>query len=94
VALTGLVLDAAARPARLWLRSRPSPGQPLNGIEIDFTAGFGDTGADVPDMLKRAMLTHIAQMFEFRGAVSIDQQPATVPDGYERLIAPFVTRRL
>jgi uncharacterized phiE125 gp8 family phage protein len=92
--LAGLVLDGAARPARLWLRSTPAPGQALNGIEIDFIAGFGEAGTDVPDTLKRAMLVHIALMYEFRGAVPLDQQPAAVPDGYERLIAPFLIRRL
>jgi uncharacterized phiE125 gp8 family phage protein len=94
VDLTGHVLDGAARPARLWLRNRPSPGQALNGVEVDFTAGFGEAGTDVPDTLKRAMLTHIAQMYEFRGAVPVDAQPAAVPSGYERLVAPFAIRRL
>ncbi|KQO79428.1 head-tail connector protein [Rhizobium sp. Leaf262] len=86
---TDKLLDGQARPARLWLRQPPVPGQPLNGIEIDFTAGFGESGAEVPDTLKRAMLIHIAHMFAFRGAVSPADQPAGVPVGYERLIAPF-----
>lgn len=94
VDLAGHVLDGAGRPARLWLRSRPAPSQAMNGIEVDFTAGFGEAGADVPDTLKRAMLTHIALMYEFRGAVPVEQQPAAVPDGYERLVAPFCIRRL
>lgn len=94
VDLAGHVLDGDGRPARLWLRNRPSPGQALNGIEIDFTAGFGEAGADVPDTLKRAMLVHIAQMYEFRGVVPADQQPAGVPEGYDRLLAPFAIRRL
>lgn len=88
------VLDGQARPARLWLRQPPAPGQPLNGIEIDFTAGFGESGADVPDTLKRAMLIHVAHMFAFRGVVSAADQPAGVPTGYDRLIAPFCRRGL
>lgn len=89
--VTGIdkLLDGDGRPARLWLRQPPAPGQPLNGIEIDFTAGYGESGADVPDTLKRAMLIHIAHMFAFRGAVSPADQPAGVPRGYERLVAPF-----
>jgi uncharacterized phiE125 gp8 family phage protein len=94
VSLDGHVLDGDARPARLFLRNRPIPGEPLNGIEIDFTAGFGDAGLDVPDTLKRAMLTHIAAMHEFRGAVTPADQPAVIPEGYDRLIAPFLIRRL
>jgi uncharacterized phiE125 gp8 family phage protein len=94
VDLGGHVLDGTARPARLWLRNPPAPGQTLNGVEIDFTAGFGQAATEVPDTLKRAMLIHIARMYEFRGAVPVEMQPAGVPEGYEQLLAPFVIRRL
>ena len=83
------LLDGEARPARLWLRDRPIPGRTMNGIEIDFIAGYGEAGTDVPDTLKRAMLLHVAQMFAFRGAVALENQPAGVPAGYERLVSPF-----
>ena len=83
-----------ARPARLWLREVPEPGRVLNGIEIEFSAGFGEGGAEVPDTLKRAMLLHIAAMFASRGVVAADAQPAVVPPGYDRLIAPFCRRGL
>jgi uncharacterized phiE125 gp8 family phage protein len=92
--LAGHVLDGARRPARLWLRGRPDPRQAINGIEVDFTAGFGETGADVPDTLKRAMLIHVALMYEFRGAVPAEMQPAAIPEGYDRLVAPFLIRGL
>lgn len=94
LSLAGHVLDRASRPARLWLRDRPSARAAINGLEVDFTAGFGESGADVPDTLKRAMLIHVAHMFEFRGAVPVELQPAGVPEGYERLIAPYLLRRL
>jgi uncharacterized phiE125 gp8 family phage protein len=94
VSLDGHVLDAASEPARLCLSERPLAGQRLNGIEIDMLAGFGDAGTDVPDALKQAMLTHIALMYELRGAVSAGLQPAAVPAGYERLISPFRPVRL
>ena len=89
-----MMLDGQVLPARLALTLRPDPGRALNGIEIDFTAGFGPTGADVPDTLKRAMLLHLALLYEFRGAVPPGDQPAAVPAGYDRLIAPFRIRRL
>lgn len=94
LALSGAVLDGAARPARLMLPDLPAPGLALNGIEIDFTAGFGEAGTDVPDTLKRALLTHVAAMFELRGVLSPGDQPGTLPPGYERLVAPFRIRRL
>ena len=92
--LTGMCSTAQARPARLILNQNVNSGRAINGIEIDFSAGFGETGADVPDMLKRAMLMHVAQMFAFRGAVAAEDQPADMPAGYDRLIAPFLMRRL
>jgi uncharacterized phiE125 gp8 family phage protein len=94
VSLEDHLLDGAGRPARLWLKNQPTPGQPINGIEIDFSAGYGEAGTDVPDTLKRAMSLHVGHMFAFRGVVSPDQQPAGIPDGYERLIAPYRMRRL
>ncbi|MDB5555190.1 MAG: hypothetical protein JWL86_5174 [Rhizobium sp.] len=94
VALVGHVLDGVRRPARLWLRESVGARQAINGIEVDFTAGFGESGTDVPDTLKRAMLVHAAHCYEFRGAVPIEMQPASVPEGYDRLIAPFLIRRL
>lgn len=94
VPLSGSRLDGNARPARLYLPVRPATGAALNGIEIDFTAGFGSAGTDVPDTLKRALLMHVALMFAFRGAVAVDSQPVAVPDGYERLVAPYRLRRL
>lgn len=94
VSLADHLLDGEARPARLWLRDPPAPGRALNGIEIDFVAGFGSSGADVPDTLKRAMLIHVAAMFAVRGAGTIAAQGAAMPPGYERLIAPYCRRGL
>ncbi len=94
VSLDGHVLDAVSTPARLFLAAQPATSRPLNGIEIDVTAGFGNTGADVPDTLKRAMLMHVALMYELRGAVLAEMQPAAVPAGYDRLVSPFRPVRL
>ncbi|QRM54752.1 head-tail connector protein [Sinorhizobium sp. BG8] len=91
---SGFVLDGAARPSRLFLPRRPPTGRAVNGIEIDFTAGFGETGAEVPDVLKRALLLHVAAMFELRGVLDAAMQPGTIPPGYDRLVAPYRIRRL
>ncbi len=92
--LTGY--DARCNRARRgWCSMNgPRPGRAINGIEIDFTAGFGAAGHDVPQLLKRAMLMHVAQLYEFRGAVATSDQPAAIPPGYERLIAPCRRRAL
>lgn len=93
VTLSGIALDGHARPARLLLKEMPTSAQEINGIEIDFTAGFG-TENEIPPELKRAMLLHVAVMFELRGAVSEDMQPAGVPQGYAALISPWVRRTI
>jgi len=87
-------LDAASRPARLYFESRPEPLRVLNGVEIDFVAGYGEAGTDVPDLLRRAILLLTAHWFEFRGQFQPADQPVGYPDAYERLIAGYRTRRL
>lgn len=87
-------LDAVSRPARLRFEARLQPEIRMNGIEIDFEAGFGEAGTDVPDLLKRAMLTLAAHWYEFRAAYGAAEQPVSYPAGYDRLIAPWRMRRL
>ncbi len=88
------LLDANARPARLHFSAKPEIHKVMNGIEIDFVAGFGEAGADVPDLLRRAILVLVAHWYEFRGHVEPDQHPLSYPAGYERMIAGYRLRRL
>lgn len=81
-------------PARLSTPSGLLASLGVNGVDVDFTAGFGLTGNEVPDTIRRALLLHVAQMFEYRGSVNLADQPAVLPDGYERLLAPFRMRGL
>lgn len=94
VDLSAVRVELARRPARLIVSAIRAPMRITNGIEVDFTAGFGESGADVPDVLKRAMLVHIAAMYETRGSIGPGEQPAVVPAGYERLIAPYRRRAI
>lgn len=94
VAPSSYQLDAASRPARMHFRERPRPERRLNGVEIDFTAGFGESGADCPDTLKRAIVLLAAHWFEFRAAFDAADQPASYPAGFGRLIAPWRMARL
>jgi uncharacterized phiE125 gp8 family phage protein len=71
--------DPLSRPARLHFDERPASLRTMNGIEIDFSAGFGEAGTDVPDLLKRAILTLTAHWYEFRGALGAEDQPASYP---------------
>lgn len=85
-------LDAGGRPVRLHFLV--SPSHAANGVEIDFSAGFGEAGTDVPDLLKRAMLVLVAHWYEFRASYAAAEQPVSFPAGYDRLIAPWRMRRL
>ncbi|GLS32922.1 phage conserved hypothetical protein, phiE125 gp8 family [Mesorhizobium albiziae] len=86
--------DTLSRPARLHFDDTPAPLRRMNGIEIDFSAGYGEAGTDVPDTLKRAMLLLTAHWYELRGALGAESQPASYPAGYERLIAGHKARKL
>jgi uncharacterized phiE125 gp8 family phage protein len=87
-------LDLLSRPARLHFGPQPKALRKLNGIEIDFVAGFGEAGPDVPDLLKRAILVLVAHWFEFRASYGPADQPVSFPAGYERLLAGYRARRL
>ena len=73
----------------LQLTDSLAPNLAANGFEIDVVAGFGDLGIDVPDTLKRAMLLLVAHWYEFRGAVSPQDQPVSLPAGFDVLLAQF-----
>lgn len=88
------LLDNLSKPARLHFRRSPEPLRVMNGIEIDFAAGFGAAGPDVPDLLRRAIILLTAHWFEFRAEFSAGDQPVSYPDGYDRLIAGYKLRRL
>ncbi len=83
VADPDLHLEAASRPARLYIASRTGI---TNSLEVDFIAGFGETGKDVPDALRHAILTLVAHWYEFRGVYGAAQQPVSYPPAFERAV--------
>jgi uncharacterized phiE125 gp8 family phage protein len=87
-------VDALSRPARVHFDTAPPVLRTMNGIEIDFSAGFGEAGADVPDLLKRAILLLVAHWYEFRAGFGPSDQPVSYPVGYERLISGYRAGRL
>jgi uncharacterized phiE125 gp8 family phage protein len=88
------LLDMRTEPARLMFEKRGNPGRRMNGIEVDFSTGFGATGTSVPDMLNRAILLLVAHWYEFRGAFRASDQPVSYPDGYLPLLRPYRKVRL
>ncbi len=45
----------------------PLAGREVNGIEVKYTAGFGATANDIPDLLKQGMMQLVAHLYEHRG---------------------------
>lgn len=93
---TSYLVDLVSQPPRLvWNNAaRPAPGVPINGIEIDITAGFGAAGANVPAPLKHAILLLIAHLYENRAIVEVGAAQARIPEMICDLIAPFRRMRL
>jgi uncharacterized phiE125 gp8 family phage protein len=90
-------VDTASAPGRIVLRSAhswPAPGRPVNGIEIAFTAGYGNASNDVPAPLRQAVLQLVAHWYDRREPVALDATPAEVPAMVATLIAPYRMVRL
>lgn len=95
----GVVIDAAhysgdliSRPARLVMRGsmpRPQPERTVNGLEVQFTAGFGNSADDVPKPLVQAISLLVAHWFEHRGDDGVE-----MPLSVRGLIEPWRQVRL
>src|SRR5690606_35674253 len=64
------------------------------GLEIDYVAGYGTEAADVPADLKHAMPVPVAYWFENRDAVIVAGSGGVLPQGFDRLVAPYRQVRL
>ncbi|WP_223596889.1 head-tail connector protein [Brucella suis] len=66
------------RPQRLYMAQYPDAST-FCGIEVDFIAGFGESGVEVPDTLKQAILTLTAHLYESRAGVNADAVQRSFP---------------
>jgi len=57
--------------------------------EIDFTAGYGSSGVDVPQPLRQAIRLLVTHWYEHRSAVVLGDSAASTPLGYRELVAPY-----
>lgn len=63
-------VDTVREPARVVLRDGgtwPTDLRNANGIEVNYTAGYGTATTDVPEAIRVAMLEHISFLYEHRG---------------------------
>lgn len=91
------VLDGSAAKSRIvWqaAASRPIPAQAASGIEIAFTAGYGDAAADVPAPIRHALLILLAHWYEQREPVEVSDKVLPLPSMVGDLLAPYRGRRL
>lgn len=72
--------------------SRPAPGRPRGGVEIDVRLGFGEFPADVPEPLRLAVRQLIAHWYENRGDAALSERG--LPAATRALLAPFRRLRL
>ena len=57
--------------------------------EIDFTAGYGSSGIDVPQPLRQAIRLLVTHWYENRSAAVLGDDAAATPLGYRELVAPY-----
>ena len=65
------------------------PLQASNGLELDISVGMAEHAVDIDDAIKRAVLLLIGHWYEFRGVVTPQQQPVSIPPGVEALLSPY-----
>jgi uncharacterized phiE125 gp8 family phage protein len=90
VDLADTYLDKVSEPA--WLVPAPDKTWPetlnrINAVTVEYTAGYGATGASVPAPLKHWMLLAIGEMYELRSGSS--DKPAVRHDFADALLQPF-----
>ncbi|MBB98429.1 MAG: hypothetical protein CML67_02650 [Rhodobacteraceae bacterium] len=87
-------LDGQAEPPRLRVAAAaPAAISGFNGIEVEFTAGYGADADAVPQPLRQAILVLVAHWFDGRAA-GFDLATAGVPAGWSALLAPYRMLRL
>jgi uncharacterized phiE125 gp8 family phage protein len=90
-------VDAASRRPRLARhpgQSWPLPGRAVNGIEIAFTAGYGEAAEDVPMPIVQAIRMLVAHWYEAREPVLFGETADPVPATVAHLLKPYRSTRL
>jgi uncharacterized phiE125 gp8 family phage protein len=91
------LLDLDAQRPRLVRRGAtvwPAPSRAANGIEIAFTAGYGDDAADVPAPIRQAILLLTAHWYDHRSPFEVGVVAAPMPGMVSDLLAPYRAVRL
>ncbi len=90
-AASNYYVDTYSEPARIVLRdggTYPTDMRAFNGLEINFTAGYGTNAASVPEAIRLAILQYVTFLYEHRGDFegSVLPQP---PSSLAALLNPY-----
>lgn len=93
LATTVYGVDSASEPGRVYLKDGQTwPSETLaeaGGVQVTFTAGYGDAGEDVPQALRQALLLLVGHLYENREAVTDTRALQTTPLAFEYLLWPW-----
>lgn len=93
-AASNYYVDTARVPARIVLRDSgtwPTDLRNANGIEVQYTAGYGSTRASIPEPIRVAMLQYISHLYEHRG--DDEGRGLNPPALVTSLLQPYVIMR-
>ena len=86
------VADASSneigRVALAWNRFWPITRCSINSVIIQFTAGYGDAGEDVPQAIRQGILIEVSNLYENREDVVVGQAISMLSLS-ERLLWPY-----
>lgn len=88
-----LQIESSHRPALIASLALPSTLQAEHGLEIEFSAGYGDAPEDVPTQLRLAITMLAAYFYEHRIDMATCQQ-ASMPASVSRLLMDYMEVRL
>lgn len=90
--LAGFRVDAAVHAIIALDRT---PDIPASGhVEIDVAVGYGALASEVPEPLRLAVRTLVANWFDNRGEAPAARGAPLLPDAVRALLAPFRSMRL
>lgn len=94
-ATSNYYVDAVSDIAKIVLRDGgtfPTDLRAANGVQVNFTAGYGSAPNDVPEDIRIAILQYMTFLYEHRG--DFERYPAPTPPAVLKgLLAPYKVMR-
>lgn len=93
-ATSNYYVDSASDVAKIVLRdggSWPTDLRAANGLEINFTAGYGGTPSSVPEPIRLAILQYMTFLYEHRG--DMEATAPQLPAVLKSLLNPYKVMR-